>query len=116
MPISDPLPLASRRPKRPSMLSIVVWGVIGLVAGVVIGGLAVEVSGPMGVAGATVNVRVEVLGVTVRQGVGPESLERVAWTWGISFIAVFAFIGAGIAVAWRCAASRLWWAVRGTDN
>ena len=75
MEVSDPqIPDRSRR-RWPSVLSLIVWGAIGLVAGFVVGGLAVEVSGGQGVGGTVVNVSVQVFGITVRRGVGPEAMD-----------------------------------------
>jgi len=82
--------------RRPSLLSLIVWGVIGTVTGFVVGGLGLEISGFQGIGGATVNVRVEVFGLTLRQGVGPESMERVIWTWGVAALAAFAALGAWV--------------------
>ena len=94
------------QPKSPSFVSIAVWALIGFAAGFVIGGLSMTVSGAQGAAGKVVNVRVEVLGVIVRQGVGPESMVQVIWTWGAGVLALFAFVGAGVAVGARMSAQR----------
>jgi hypothetical protein len=90
--------------------------VIGLVVGLVIGGMAVEVSGPVGVGDTTVDVRVEVLGVTVRQGVGPEPMERVVWTWGIGWVAMFGLAGLAVAIAGRMGAEKLLRALAGKNT
>ena len=116
MAASNLQPAASPRAKRPSVVSLVVWGIIGLVVGVIIGGLAIKVSGALGVGGTTVNVRVEIFGLTVRQGVGPEPMDRVVWTRGAGLLAVFSLAGTGLAVAGRVAASRLLWSVESESS
>jgi hypothetical protein len=113
MTTPDRRPVALSRRKRPSAASLVVCGAIGLIVGLVIGANAVLVRGFGGVGGTTVNVRVEVFGVTVRQGRGPEEVEPVAWTWGVGLLALFALAGAGVGVAGRVAVSELLRALRG---
>jgi hypothetical protein len=102
----QPLITASRK-KHLSCLSLLAWGFIGLAVGLVIGGLAVEVAAGLGEAGKTVNVRVEVFGIKVRQGKGPESFHRVVWSWGVGLIALFGFLGASVGIAGRLAVSIL---------
>ncbi len=99
-------------PKR-RFVSLVVWGILGFVVGFIIGAFAVQVIGGLGIGGATFNVRVEIFGVTVRQGRGPEAMERVFWTWGVGLLALFALFGAGIGIGLRVAVRRLATALRG---
>jgi hypothetical protein len=67
---------------------------MGLVTGFVVGGLGLTVSGNQGLAGSIVSIRVEVFGVKLRQGFGPESMSSVIWTWGVGVLATFAVLGA----------------------
>jgi hypothetical protein len=98
---------ASRPANRwPSAASLVVWGVIGAGTGLVIGALGEVVSGGEGIGGSTVAVRVEVFGLTVRQGVGPESMNHVVWTWGVAILAAFAVVGAALLIAARVVVGR----------
>jgi hypothetical protein len=78
----------------PSAVSLAVWALVGFATGFVVGGLGLVVSGAQGVGGSTVGVRVEVFGLIVRQGDGPESMNSVIWTWGVGILATFALVGA----------------------
>jgi hypothetical protein len=74
----------------------------------VVGGLGLTITGNQGVGGSTVSIRVEVFGVKLRQGFGPESMDDVIWTWGVGVLAAFAIAGAAVFLAARGA---LGWAL-----
>ena len=91
----------------PSRVSIAIWGLIGLVAGVVVGALGVEIAAPLGTGGITTDVRVEVFGVVLRQGTGPEPMSPAIWTWGTGLLAMFGAVGAGTFLAARVLLGRV---------
>jgi hypothetical protein len=87
----------------PSAASLILWGLVGLAAGFVVGAIGPEVSGHKGLGESIVNIRVEIFGVTIRQGFGPESMSEVFWTWGFAVIGTFAWAGAVLFMAARVA-------------
>jgi hypothetical protein len=101
------IPAAQHSSKRTSWMSLVIWGMIGLVVGIVVGAMAVDCRGAVGIGGQTADVQIRVFGVTIRQGEGPEPLADVAWTWGIGVLLLFGLVGSGISVGVRIAAEQL---------
>ena len=77
-----------------STMSIIAWGLSGFVVGFIIGGLGMDISGLQGRGGAVVNIRVMVKGLTLRQGTGPASMDRIIGSWSTGIIAAFSLAGA----------------------
>jgi hypothetical protein len=102
------LPSVRLRKTSLSIISLLIWGGIGLATGAVIGGLGVDVHGAEGGGGSVVNVGVEVFGFTVHRSFGPGSIEATVWTWGLGLIGLFAYAGACLGIGLRAAAHWVW--------